>query len=95
MNNFLVYVAQKIDAGQAGILELTGDQVLGNILNLVYFVAGIVAVIVIIIAGLAMTTSGGSADAVKKARNQILYSIIGLVVIFFAFMITNFIIGRF
>ncbi len=64
-------------------------------LNLTYFVAGVVAVIVIIIAGITMVTNGGEPEAVKKARNMILYSVIGLVVILIAFSATWFFIGRF
>ena len=74
---------------------LSGDELLQNGLNLFYFVAGIVAVIVIIVAGIMYASSGGDAGSVTKAKNLILYSIIGLVVIFSAFVITNFVIGRF
>lgn len=66
-----------------------------DILGIVYFVAGIIAVIVIIIAGFTYTTSGGDAGAVKKAKNMILYSVVGIVVIAMAFVITQFIAGRF
>ena len=64
-------------------------------LNLTYFVAGVVAVIVIIIAGIMFVTNGGDPESVKKARNMILYSVIGLVVILIAFSATWFFIGRF
>ncbi|MNL79813.1 hypothetical protein D3C87_2065000 [compost metagenome] len=53
------------------------------------------AVIVIIIAGFIYTTSGGDAGAVKKAKNMVLYSVVGIVVIALAFVITQFVAGRF
>lgn len=65
------------------------------ILNLVYMIAAIVAVIVIIIAGINYATSGGDAGKVAKAKNTILYSVVGLVIVAFAFTITLFIVGRF
>lgn len=74
---------------------LSGDQVLQNGLNLAYFVAGIIAVIIIIVAGIMYSTSAGDQARVTKAKNLILYSIAGLVIIMSAFAITNFVIGRF
>lgn len=100
MKQFLVQFAQKLTPGDGtggtvNIVTLTGDQVLQNGLNLAYFLAGIVAVVVIIVAGIMYATSAGDAGNVTKAKNLILYSIVGLVVIFAAFAITNFVIGRF
>lgn len=73
----------------------TGEELLTNILNIVYFIAGAVAVIMIVIAGLMYTTSSGDASKITNAKNMILYAIVGLVVILSAFAITNFVIGRF
>jgi len=78
-----------------GIIQLSADQILTNFLNTFYVVAGIVAVIVIVIAGYMYVTSQGDSSAVTKAKNAILYAVIGLVVIILAFSITWFIIGRF
>lgn len=91
----LFLFAQKIDAGDNGIPELTGGEVLQNGLNITYFIAGIIAVIVIIVGGIMYASSAGEASNITKAKNLILYSIIGLVVIFAAFAVTNFVIGRF
>lgn len=75
---------------------LTGRS-LGDILNVVYFVAGAVAVIVIIIAGINYTTATatGGNEKVAKARRTITYAVTGLAVIILAFGITNFITERF
>lgn len=81
-------------ASEINIPDTSGDQVFSNILNLFYFIAGIVAVIVIIIAGFTMSVSGSNPTAIAKARNAILYSAIGLVVILSAFGITYFVLGR-
>lgn len=63
-----------------------------SILNAVIGVLGIVAVIVIIIGGVTYMTSSGDAGKVKKAKDTILYGVIGLVVVALAFAIVNFVI---
>ncbi len=78
-----------------GIPQMAAEDVLENILNTVYFLGGIVAVIVIIISGMNYSTSSGDPAKAAKAKNMIIYSIIGLVVMMSAFVLTNFIIGRF
>jgi len=93
---FLTLLAQKIDADEAGIPRINDvGGLLDNGLNLVYFVGGIVAVIVIIIAGVRFVTSSGNADGITKARNMLLYGIVGLAIIAVAFTITQFVIGVF
>jgi len=69
-------------------------KVLEGILNTVYAVAGITAVIVIIIAGFLYVTSHGSPESVKKAKNAIIYATIGLVIVMMAFSITWFVSNR-
>lgn len=65
-----------------------------SLLNTVYSIAGIVAVLVIIVAGIYYATSNGDASNVQRAKNAILYSVIGIIVIIMAFTITQFVIGR-
>jgi len=76
------------------IPTIDADKVVGSALNIFYFLAGITAVIFIIIAGYQYTTSNGDSATVAKAKNTILYSVIGIIVIILAFAITNFVIGR-
>ncbi|MNH40243.1 hypothetical protein D3C73_102060 [compost metagenome] len=92
---FLRTLAQTLNADELNIPKVDGTTGISDILGIVYFVAGIVAVIVIIIAGFIYTTSGGDAGAVKKAKNMVLYSVVGIVVIALAFVITQFVAGRF
>lgn len=98
MINFLRTLAVTlVDGGSTDIdiPKLTSEQVLQNGLNLAYFLAGTVAVIVIIIGGIMYATSAGNSGGVTKAKNMILYSIVGLVVVIIAWAITNFIITTF
>ena len=72
--------------------DLTG-QIL-TIINAVIGVLGLVAVVVVIIGGFQYMTSSGDAGKVKKAKDTILYGIIGLVVCVLAFAIVNFVIAN-
>ncbi len=63
-----------------------------NIINAVIVVLGIVCVIVMIIGGINYMTSSGDAGKVKKAKDTILYGVIGLVICVLAFAIVNFVI---
>ena len=63
-----------------------------GIINAVIAVLGIVAVGVIIIGGISYMTSSGDAGKVKKAKDTILYGVIGLVICVLAFAIVNFVI---
>jgi len=64
-----------------------------RVLETVYIWVGIVAVIVIIIAGVMYMMSMGSSEKTQKAKNAIMYALIGLVVTLMAFAITEFAIG--
>jgi len=80
---------------EIGVKELTGEQVLHNGLNLAYFLGGTVAVVVIIIGGIMYATSAGNSGRVTKAKDMLLYAIVGLVIVISAYAITDFVIKRF
>ena len=63
-----------------------------DIINIILFILGAVAVIMIIIGGFRYVTSGGDSGAVSSAKNTILYAVIGLVVAILAYAIVNFVI---
>ncbi|MBR2839977.1 hypothetical protein IKE82_01445 [Candidatus Saccharibacteria bacterium] len=67
------------------------DSVTG-IINAVVGVLGLVCVVVMIIGGVNYMTSSGDAGKVKKAKDTILYGLIGLVVCVLAFALVNFVI---
>ena len=71
----------------------TLDSALTSILNAIILIMGIVAVIFIIIGGVNYITSSGDSNKVKKAKDTILYSVIGLIICALAFAIVNFVIG--
>ncbi len=67
-----------------------GNNTIQTITQLAFGIIGIVAVIYIIIAGLQLVTSGGNPEAAKKARETIIYAVIGLVVCISAEVIVTF-----
>ncbi len=64
-----------------------------DIINILLFLIGAIAVIMIIIGGLRYVTSGGDQGAITGAKNTILYAVIGLVIAVMAFAIVNFVLG--
>lgn len=64
-----------------------------QILNVIVGVVGVVAVAVIIIGGIFFVTSQGDASKVTRARNTILYGVVGLIVALLAFAIVNFVLS--
>lgn len=62
-------------------------------INILSFFAGVLAVIMLIVAGIRFTTSGGDSGAVSSARSALVYAIIGLVVVAAAQMIVHFVLN--
>ena len=67
---------------------------LNTIINVVIGIIGFVAVMVIILGGVQYTTSAGDSGKVKKAKDTIMYGIIGLIVALMAYSIVNFILSN-
>ena len=63
-------------------------------INILLYVVGILAVVMIIVSGLKMTMSAGDAGAVQKAKNTLVYAIIGLVIAVLAYAIVNFVLKK-
>ncbi len=65
-----------------------------TITNILLFVIGAIAVIMLIVGGIRYVISSGDQTAVTNAKNTILYAIIGIVVAFLAFAAVNFLTGQ-
>lgn len=73
--------------------DLTGDSgIFKTIVNVILFVVGAVAVIMIIIGGVRYVVSGGDQNNVKAAKDTILYAVIGLIIAILAYAVVNFIV---
>lgn len=62
-----------------------------TIINVVVSIVGIIAVGVVVLGGIGYATSQGDAAKAAKAKNTILYGIVGLVIALLAFAIVNFV----
>ena len=69
-------------------------QVAVTLIDVVLGALGIVAVAVVILGGIQYITSTGDPAKTRKAKDTILYGIIGLIVAFLAFAIVNFVIAK-
>ncbi len=64
------------------------------VLNILSFVVGVVAVIMLIIGGIRFVTSQGEGSSTALARNTIIYALVGIVVAVMAQFLVQFVIGR-
>ncbi len=71
----------------------SGDQFFIGIFNQVILWAGVIAAIMIVWGGIQYITSTGNPQAVSKAKNTILYSVIGLLIVIMAAVLVNTIAG--
>lgn len=71
----------------------TVNQLISNIINILIYVAGTASVIVIIVGGIMYIVSGGNESNTKRAKDAILYAIIGLIISLAAFAIVNYVLG--
>jgi len=67
---------------------------LHSALQIVFAIAGGVALLIIIVAGLRFVLSQGDPQNVSKARNTIIYAVIGLIICIAAFSIVTFVLDR-
>ena len=77
-------------AGTANSLFGAGG-IFQTITNILLFLIGAIAVIMLIIGGVRYVISGGDQAQVTSAKNTILYAIVGIVVAFLAFAAVNFV----
>lgn len=87
---YLTAVSDRFNVPEAKI----NSNSVGNILQIVFGVAGAVALVVLLLASLKYVISRGDPGEVAKAKNAIIYAAIGLVVIASAFTIVSFVAGK-
>lgn len=91
--------ACSLNPDSAACQELNdGDRLPGigqNIINTALYIVGILAVAMIIFAGLRYIMSGGNAKRVEQSKQILIYSVTGLIVALLAYAIVNFVLGKF
>lgn len=68
--------------------------IIKNIVNILLFLVGAVAVIMIVISGFRYTTANGDQSSVKAAKDTLLYAIVGVIVAIASYAIVNFVLLR-
>lgn len=71
----------------------SSDDVVTKVLQIIFGLAGAVALIIIMLGALKYVTSQGNPQATAKAKDTILYAVLGLVICILAFTIVKFVAG--
>ena len=92
ISNLFYTLVAAISADDVNIpkAEINNAQFQGA-LSLILGIAGIVAVIFIILGGIKYSISQGNASDLEKAKDMIVYSLVGLGFVIFAFTIVQFV----
>lgn len=77
--------------------DTAGDGIavlLRKIIRLLQIIVGVLSLIMVIIAAMKYTLSQGDNNAINSAKNTIIYSIVGLIIVVFAETIVQFVLNR-
>lgn len=89
-------ICKGINNSDSGTCNTTGSNNLQgfikNIVNILLYIIGAIAVLMIIIGGLRYVISGGDSGQTKSARDTVLYAVIGLVIAVMSYAIVNFVV---
>lgn len=95
-SSFAYSLMEGVDAAKGNGVPtalFTSSGIVTKVINIMLFIAGALAVIMIIFGGLRYVTSAGNSSNVTAAKNTVLYAIVGLVVAFLAYAVINFVLG--
>lgn len=81
-------------AAGCGQTEYRAETAAMSIINVALAVVSFVAVVFIIIGGVQYVTSSGDPSKAVRAKNTIMYAVIGLIVALLSFAIANFVIDN-
>mgnify|MGYP001132360746 FL=1 len=70
------------------------NETLLTVVDILAFVGGFIAVVIVVVAGISMIVAGGDSGKIANSRNAIIYALVGAVVIVFARAIVLYIINR-
>lgn len=75
--------------------EQNVESLIGVLVNTLLLIVGILSVVMVIVSGIFYVISTGDAGKVAKAKNTLMYSIVGLVIAFIAFALVNWVLKLF
>lgn len=91
--NHLYILAQQFDTKPLPNVAADSGQI-QSILNVVFAITGAIAVLMVVIGGIKFAGSRGDPQGVAKAKETVIYAIIGLLVTIFAVVIVDFVFGK-
>ena len=80
--------------GEGLATNANANDIVVTIINIMLWLIGILAVIMLIFGGIKYATSAGDSNKVTSAKNTIMYAVIGLVIAIFAYAIVNFVLNQ-
>ena len=85
----------QISGYSTGLPKITaGSSQLGTILQITFGIIGAIAVLIIIVAGFRFVISEGKPENITRARETIIYAVVGLIVSISAEVIVAFVINK-
>ena len=69
-------------------------QAIGRIINIILSVLGLIATVLIILAGFQWMTSAGNEEKIAAAKKLMMAAIIGLIIVLLAYAISAFVMGK-
>ena len=77
--------------GSIGNPGNTVSNLIGQVVQIIFSIVGILAVLMMILGGINLMTSAGDPGKIKKGKDTIIWGIIGLCVTLFSYVIVNFV----
>lgn len=96
IKNLAIGLNDGIQAGKgnnSGMVTNNLESVVPNFINVAMWAIGIIAVVIIIVAGIMYATAAGDEAKVKKAKHALIGGVVGLVIALLAFAIITFVQG--
>ena len=85
---------KQVDNPVSGLLHWNSPvgvyRTVGSLLNVALFIAGLIAVGMVVYAGFRYVTSGGDPEKIKSATGTITYAIVGVVILYAAKLVLLF-----
>ena len=74
--------------------ETKVKSVMKSVMDVLLMTVGVISIVMIVVGGIMFALSSGDASKVTKARNMVIYAVVGLVVALFASAIINFVFNK-
>jgi len=88
------YGLDEITSIGIGTQETDLEDIIARIINIILGFLGIIAVIIILVGGFKWMTAAGNDEQVGEAKKMIIQAVVGLAIIFLAWVIAAFVIDK-